>query len=285
MPINMNNNMDLRGNLLTIDENGDIWKCFTDIYDNFVYEKKEVVDGINVYFEKGTKRKAQAVKVLKALPKEYKIATRNIFYFTPKTWSNHKMAGAAWTFARIASIRESEGFENDGEYHLYSMYHEMGHNLDGAYWYIKGKELAEEKETIDLFSKYVKNYKINTNNTYLTNPQNQNSRKSCPNKFYKRSDFKNDSDGSKYNEWFYSCVSFKYLRNYSFSDASAPYSELWADIVLYSYTTENNIKTEQRLPVTDEINKFRKKYIDYLWKNKDKILQYRNSLKVEDYKK
>ena len=278
MPIGMSQNRDVRANLLTIDENGNVKKCFTDIYDNFNFVKKDVVDDVNVYYEKGYTWQKESKEFIDSLPDKYKIATKNIFYITPKSYSDHGYGGGSWTFATISSVRM---LGETSEYYKYALVHELGHNLDGAYWYISGNNnsMVKQQDALNVFLEYRNKYKILTNNTYLKNPKDPNSKTKCPNKFLKKSDFKDDDQNhTKYYEWYYSCLEFNYLRHYSF-DEDYPRSDFIADLVEYVYTDTIRNKTNEVKPVDQKLKDLNNKYLNKLWSKRNVILDVKKAMK------
>ena len=149
-----------RGMLILIDKNGNIKSCYTDYYDNYVYDSMKQINGINYFFEKGITRKNRIIEVAEKIPEMFTIATRNVFYYTSNTYKNHKQLGAAWTYIYLgSSARFDEKTGTNSDYNIYSMYHEFGHNLDGAYKFIHGIYLSDIAETKTLFNKY-KNRKL-----------------------------------------------------------------------------------------------------------------------------
>ena len=278
-----NYNENVQGNLLVIDEYGNIKSCYTDLYDDSIFDKIYKKDDVNYYFEKGIpeNRRKQLINMINDIPKGISMSTKNVFYFNTDTWARHKWGGGAWTrgcYVGECNIRQNVDTWTNYDYYLFSTYHEMGHNLDSTYFNYYRNKISNFEDVKNLYSKYKNKVSFNTNKSYKTDPNNGNSLVRCPNKMYTLNDFNNNQ--SRYNEWYYKCTNFEYLRDYSYVNSS----EFWADIVEYTFTSEYKINYSQvrnnEVKVNDELIKIRKKYINNLIKYQDDINKWRSKNKT-----
>ena len=244
---------DRQGLILAMNNDGDVRYCKTDIYSALNFVEKAEIDGVNVYFEKGFSRIELLKEFIRKIPKEYKMATANIFYYTQDTYMKYIKGGqgVAWG----ANIAEKDG---SGDYGRNSVVHEMGHNLDWMYYSLKLN--ASKKQTSA--NGYLLTYEMIRKQSDVIE---------LHNKLIKQtSNAKSSCDG------------YAYLRGYSYSKdytSNSPYAEFWADIIRYTYINDKYKDSTDICPVNNDIYAIKNKYMDALSAHYNEAVKIRNKYK------
>lgn len=150
-------NEDLWPSLLVMNDQGDVNICnLNKRYTSLDLSDSTVIDGINVYFEKGFSRSQELIKTVKDLPKYLKMGASIIVFYTDKSYVNNlgnDSAGRAWG-SNIA-IRDGRG-----DYNKYTVVHELGHTLDVMYSTATGKgTISNQKDVLNLYDELQKKKK------------------------------------------------------------------------------------------------------------------------------
>lgn len=143
------NGVDVKMKLVVMDSNGDVNICgSTEVYSALDLNKKEVIDGTNIYFEKGFVNSDRFINFYKSLPKEYKYGTSFLLYLTSKSYGEVIKSGNAVAWGSNIAAHDGEG-----DYNKYTIVHESGHTMDGLYNYSKNYKggISDQKDTINLF--------------------------------------------------------------------------------------------------------------------------------------
>lgn len=148
---------DLQGMVLIIDTQGNVQPCFTNIYNSIAFNKKEVINNTNVYFEKDYEQDInKIISTIKAVP-DYYMSSSNLFFIKGSTFEKkfNKNNCGVFQYNGLRIYYNGDNNSCGQDWYQRTIIHEMGHSLDTIYSLMNNSNrISEQNDVRTLFNNH-----------------------------------------------------------------------------------------------------------------------------------